>query len=280
MFKAIKKLFGSKQDRDVAKYQPVVEEVNAVFATLSGLSNDELRNRTLEFRQRIAEYLSSIDTEIISLNEQAEAEANFREKDRLYKEVDKLKEQRDEELEVVLNELLPEAFATVKEAARRLSEGPLKVTATEADRELAANPNKDHITIEGEEATYNNVWTAAGGEIEWKMVHYDVQLIGGMALHEGKIAEMQTGEGKTLVATLPAYLNGLSGQGVNVITVNDYLARRDAEWIGPLMEFLQLSISCIDYYKPHSPERRDAYNCDITYGTNNEFGFDYLRDNM
>lgn len=180
----------------------------------------------------------------------------------------------------MLKEILPEAFATVKEAARRLSEGEIRVTATDADRDLAANPKKDHITIEGDEAVYRNVYTAAGGEIEWKMVHYDVQLIGGIALHEGKIAEMQTGEGKTLVATLPAYLNGLSGQGVNVITVNDYLARRDAEWIGPLMEFLQLSISCIDYFKPHSPERRKAYQCDITYGTNNEFGFDYLRDNM
>ncbi|MEO0733857.1 MAG: preprotein translocase subunit SecA, partial [Bacteroidota bacterium] len=280
MLKALKKLFGSKQDRDVAKYQPIVEEVNEIFAGLSGLSNDELRNRTADFRQRIADYLSSIDAEIVRLGEEAEATEDFREKDRLYKEVDKLKEQRDEELEIVLNEILPEAFATVKEAARRLSQGAIRCTATQADRDLAGNPKKDHITIDGDEAVYSNKWTAAGGEIEWKMVHYDVQLIGGMALHEGKIAEMQTGEGKTLVATLPAYLNGLAQQGVHVITVNDYLARRDAEWIGPLMEFLQLSISCIDYYKPHSPERKAAYNSDITYGTNNEFGFDYLRDNM
>ncbi len=280
MFKALKKLFGSKQDRDVATYMPVVEQVNEVYAGLSSLTNDELRNRTLEFRSEISDYLADIDKEIIRLNEEAIAEPNFREKDRIYKEVDQLKKQRDEELEVVLKEILPAAFATVKEAARRLSEGEIRVTATQADRDLAANPKKDHIRIEGDEAIYSNVWTAAGGEIEWKMVHYDVQLIGGMALHEGKIAEMQTGEGKTLVATLPAYLNGLSQQGVHVITVNNYLARRDAEWIGPLMEFLQLSISCIDYYKPHSPERRAAYNCDITYGTNNEFGFDYLRDNM
>ncbi|MBC6995036.1 preprotein translocase subunit SecA [Neolewinella lacunae] len=280
MFSALKKLFGSKQDRDVAKYEPVVKEINDVFVTLATLSNDELRNRTLDLRKRVNDYLHNIDTEIAQLKERATTEADFREKDRIYKEVDRLVKQRDEELEVVLNDILPEAFATVKEAARRLSEGELRVTATQADRNLAANPKKDHIRIEGNEAIYSNKWTAAGGEIEWKMVHYDVQLIGGMALHEGKIAEMQTGEGKTLVATLPAYLNGLAGTGVHVVTVNDYLARRDAEWIGPLMEFLQLSISCIDYFQPNSPERRAAYECDITYGTNNEFGFDYLRDNM
>lgn len=281
MFKALKKLFGSKQDRDVAMYQPIVAEINEVYAGLSSLSNDELRNRTDEFRARIAEYLADIDQEVAGLKEQVEAEPDFREKERIYKQIDSLIETRDKELEVVLKEILPEAFATVKEAARRLTEeGELRVTATDADRDLAANAKKDHIIIEGDEAVYSNTWTAAGGEIVWKMVHYDVQLIGGMALHEGKIAEMQTGEGKTLVATLPAYLNGLSGQGVHVITVNDYLARRDAEWIGPLMEFLKLSISCVDYYKSHSPERRAAYQCDIVYGTNNEFGFDYLRDNM
>ena len=281
MFNALKKLFGSKQDRDVKLYQPVVDEINEIYATLSSLSNDELRHRTVEFRARIADYLADIDANIVRLSEEVEAEPDFREKERIYKEIDTLKETRDKELEVVLKEILPAAFATVKEAARRLTEdGQLRATATQADRDLAANPKKDHITIEGDEAVYSNTWTAAGATIVWKMVHYDVQLIGGMALHEGKIAEMQTGEGKTLVATLPAYLNGLSGQGVHVITVNDYLARRDAEWIGPLMEFLQLSISCVDYYKSHSPERRAAYNCDITYGTNNEFGFDYLRDNM
>jgi preprotein translocase subunit SecA len=281
MLKALKKLFGSKQDRDVALYTPVVGEINAVYVGLSSLSNDELRNRTDIFRAKIADYLSDIDTEVASLKEQVEEEADYRKKEGLYKQIDALKESRDKELEVVLKELLPEAFATVKEAARRLTEmGEIRVTATDADRDLAANPKKDHIRIEGDEAIYSNSWTAAGAAIEWKMIHYDVQLIGGMALHEGKIAEMQTGEGKTLVATLPAYLNGLSGQGVHVITVNDYLARRDAEWIGPLMEFLKLSISCVDYYKSHSPERRLAYNCDITYGTNNEFGFDYLRDNM
>jgi preprotein translocase subunit SecA len=280
MFKAIKKLFGSKQDRDVAKYQPVVEDINSIYAGLEKLSNDELRERTTEFRRRIAEYLSSIDEEIAKLEREGNEEPDFRQKDLIYKEVDRLQEQRNQELEVVLNEILPEAFATVKEAARRLSSGDLRVTATEADRELAANPKKGHVTIEGNEAIYSNEWMAAGGEIKGNMVHYDVQLIGGMALHDGKIAEMQTGEGKTLVATLPAYLNGLSGRGVHVVTVNDYLARRDAEWIGPLMEFLGLSIDCIDYHRPHSPERRAAYGKDITYGTNNEFGFDYLRDNM
>ncbi|TXF88703.1 preprotein translocase subunit SecA [Neolewinella aurantiaca] len=279
--KMLGKIFGNKQDRDVANYMPIVEEINRVYATLSAISNDELRNRTHTFRTRIAEHLSEIDASIARLKEEAQTEDSFREVDNIYKEIDSLKEQRDKELEVVLKEILPEAFATVKEAARRLTEqGELRVTATQADRDLAANPKKDHITIDGDEAVYSNTWTAAGGEIVWKMVHYDVQLIGGIALHEGKISEMQTGEGKTLVATLPAYLNGLSGQGVHVITVNDYLARRDAEWIGPLMEFLQLSISCIDYFRPHSPERKLAYKSDITYGTNNEFGFDYLRDNM
>ena len=279
--KFFQKVFGSKQDRDVATYQPLVEETNKVYATLRNLSNDELRARTPMLRARIAEYLADIDGQLDSLKEKAQAEEDFRRKDAIYKQIDELKKQRDEELEVVLKEILPDAFATVKEAARRFTEDErVAVTPTQADRDLAANPKKDHITIEDDKAIYSNKWTAAGGEIEWKMVHYDVQLIGGMALHEGKIAEMQTGEGKTLVATLPAYLNGLAQQGVHVITVNDYLARRDAEWIGPLMEFLQLSIDCIDYYRPHSPGRKEAYKCDITYGTNNEFGFDYLRDNM
>ena len=225
MFKALKRLFGSKQDRDVAIYQPVVEEINEIFAGLSSLSNDELRARTDTFRSRIAEYLSGIDEEIKKLRQEAEAEADFRQKDEIFKEVDRLEEQRNEELEVVLNEILPAAFATVKEAARRFTEGPLTMTATEADRELAAK--RDYVTIDEDgRATYSNTWMAAGGEIEWQMIHYDVQLIGGQVLHDGKIAEMQTGEGKTLVATLPAYLNGLSGRGVHVVTVNNYLAQR------------------------------------------------------
>ena len=279
MFKALKKLFGSKQDRDVAIYQPVVDEINTICAGLANLSNDDLRARTDTFRARITEYLSGIDTEIERLREEAEAEPNFRQKDELFKEIDRLSEQRNEELEVVLKELMPAAFATVKETARRFTEGPLTTTATEADRDLATR--RDYISIdENGRATYQDKWMAAGGEIDWQMVHYDVQLIGGQVLHDGKIAEMQTGEGKTLVATLPAYLNGLSGRGVHVITVNNYLARRDAEWIGPIMEFLKLSIDCIDNYRPNSAERVKAYAADITYGTNNEFGFDYLRDNM
>ena len=279
MFEALKRLFGSKQDRDVAAYQPVVDEINDIYQGLSSLSNDQLRARTDEFRARITDYLSEIDAEVEKLRADAKAEPDFREKDEIFKEIDRLGEQRNEELETVLKEILPAAFATVKEVARRFTEGPQTATATDADRELAAT--KDYVSVdEAGQVTYNNRWLAAGGEIEWNMVHYDVQLIGGQVLHDGKIAEMQTGEGKTLVATLPAYLNGLSGRGVHVVTVNNYLAQRDAEWIGPVMQFLKLSIDCIDLHRPHSPGRIRAYAADITYGTNNEFGFDYLRDNM
>jgi len=274
-------MFGTKYDRDVATYQPIVEEINEFYDVLAALSNDELRAKTLGFRTRIANYLSEIDEEIAALKKEAAEGTDVEAKEQLFKEIDALVKQRDEELEVVLKEILPEAFAVVKETAKRFSNNEtLRVTATEHDRKLAGNSKKGYINLEGEEAVWKNSWLAAGGEITWNMVHYDVQLIGGMVLHDGKIAEMQTGEGKTLVATLPAYLNGLSGLGVHVVTVNDYLARRDCEWIGPIMEFLFLTIDCIDKYKPHSPERIAAYGCDITYGTNNEFGFDYLRDNM
>jgi preprotein translocase subunit SecA len=266
--------------------QPIIDEINEHFAAYAQLSNDELRNKTRDFRARIAEHLSEIDAEIADIQARTKAQEDLYEKEALFADLDKLREQRDEELEIVLKELLPEAFAVVKETARRFTEEEeLVVTATDHDRELAAKgktdkSNKDYIKIDGDQAIYRTSWTAAGGEIDWGMVHYDVQLIGGMVLHEGKVAEMMTGEGKTLVATLPAYLNGLSGQGVHVVTVNDYLARRDAEWVGPIFEFLLLTIDCIDKYRPHSPERRQAYLNDITYGTNNEFGFDYLRDNM
>lgn len=285
MFKSItsglKNIFGTKYDRDVAIYQPVVEEINEEYEGLAALSNDELRAKTLDFRTRITAHLSEIDEEIASLKKEAAEGTDIEAKEQLFKEIDALIKQRDEELEVILKEILPAAFAVVKETAKRFSSNEtLRVTATEHDRKLAANSKKGYINLEGEEAVWKNSWLAAGGEITWNMVHYDVQLIGGMVLHDGKIAEMQTGEGKTLVATLPAYLNGLSGLGVHVVTVNDYLARRDCEWIGPIMEFLFLTIDCIDKYKPHSPERIAAYHCDITYGTNNEFGFDYLRDNM
>ena len=285
MFKSIadslKKIFGSKQDRDVAGYSPVVEEINEFAASYRSLSHDELRRLTLDFRRRIAEHLSEIDEEINKLHDEAVAAEDLAEKEDIFAAIDKLKKQRDEELEIILRELLPEAFAVVKETARRFTENAvIRVTAMEHDRELAARAGKPYVRIEGDEAVWQNRWNAAGAEIVWNMIHYDVQLIGGMVLHDGKIAEMATGEGKTLVATLPAYLNGLSGQGVHVVTVNDYLARRDSEWIGPIFEFLLLTIDCIDKYRPHSPERMRAYRADITYGTNNEFGFDYLRDNM
>ncbi len=281
MFSAFKKLFGSKQDRDLKRYYPLVDEINQICASLSVLSDDALRHKTVEFRQRIADYLQGIDAEVAKLREQITTEENLQQQELIFKEIDQLQEQRNTELEVVLNDILPEAFAVVKETARRFANNEsISVQATDQDRELAANPKKTYLSIEGDKAVYKNKWTAGGGEITWDMVHYDVQLIGGMVLHDGKIAEMATGEGKTLVATLPAYLNGLSGRGLHVITVNDYLAKRDAEWIGPVMEFLQLTIDCLDHYQPNSPQRRKAYQADITYGTNNEFGFDYLRDNM
>lgn len=279
--KAVQKIFGSKYEKDINTYMPYVHEINDHFEQLRSLSNDELREKTHHFRQRIADYLTEIDNEIAALREDALNEENLDNKEAFFDEIDNLTKERDKILEEVLREILPEAFAVVKETARRFSENEtIRVTTTEHDRELAAQSNKTYVTIEGNQAIWKNSWVAAGGDITWNMVHYDVQLIGGMVLHDGKIAEMATGEGKTLVATLPAYLNGLSGQGVHVITVNDYLARRDCEWVGPIFEFLFLTTDCIDKYRPHSPGRKKAYRCDITYGTNNEFGFDYLRDNM
>jgi len=277
----IKKIFGTKYERDVASYQPLVDEINEEFEKLADISDDELRNKTQVFREYIREYLTEIDEEINATNREAQEAEDLQQKEALFNELDALKEERDNLLEEALKEILPEAFAVVKETARRFKDNDtITVTATQHDRDLAATSGKTYISIEGDKAIWKNEWMAAGGDITWNMVHYDVQLIGGMVLHDGKIAEMATGEGKTLVATLPAYLNGLSGQGVHVVTVNDYLARRDAEWIGPIMEFLFLTIDCIDKYRPHSPQRVNAYKCDITYGTNNEFGFDYLRDNM
>ncbi len=279
MFNVLKKIFGTKYDRDVKEYSPRVAIINEHFQKLKSLSNDELRNKTIQFRSRIAEYLAEIDGEINTLKNQADEMKDVLKKESLFEQIDELKKERDTELEKVLKEIQPEAFAVVKETARRFMENTeLRTTVTDHDRELAIK--KDYISIEGNEVVWQNSWVAAGGAITWNMLHYDVQLIGGMVLHDGKIAEMQTGEGKTLVATLPAYLNGLSGLGVHVITVNDYLARRDSEWVAPIFEFLFLTIDCIDKYKPHSEGRVKAYNCDITYGTNNEFGFDYLRDNM
>ena len=282
MLGIISKIFGgSKSEKDVKQILPVVEKSNRFFAEYQALSNDQLRNKTAEFKTRIKEHLSTIDADIATKNSEAEAlpVADINGRDTIYKEVDELKKGRDGEIEKILKEILPEAFAVVKETASRFKENEvLAVTATDLDRELAAK--KDHISISGDEAFYKNTWTAAGGLVTWNMLHYDVQLIGGAVLHSGKIAEMATGEGKTLVSTLPAYLNALAGEGVHIVTVNDYLARRDSEWNGPIFEWLGLRVDCIDKHEPNSDARRNAYNADITYGTNNEFGFDYLRDNM
>ncbi|MGV3547015.1 MAG: preprotein translocase subunit SecA [Pedobacter sp.] len=274
------KIFGSKSERDIKALQPIVAQINEEYAKLSSLTNDELRNKTIEFKATIATALADIDGKIADLKTQAESpELSLTEKTNLYDEVDALGKERNTELEKVLKEILPQAFAVVKETSRRLSENEqLEVTATPFDREIAAR--KSNVKIVGDKALWANRWDASGTEVVWNMVHYDVQLIGGMVLNSGKIAEMATGEGKTLVSTLPAYLNALAGQGVHIVTVNDYLARRDSEWNGPLFEFHGLSVDCIDKHQPNSEERRKAYLADITYGTNNEFGFDYLRDNM
>lgn len=272
---------GSKSEKDVKAIMPLVTKINQNFEAYQSLSNDQLRNKTAEFRQRIKEYLTEIDTQIADTNKKAE-DLPFDDlvgKDAIYQEVDKLKKDRDKKIEEILNEILPEAFAVVKETARRFKENSEIIsTATQLDRDFSVE--KNYITIDGDKSVYKNTWMAAGGQVTWNMVHYDVQLIGGAVLHQGKIAEMATGEGKTLVSTLPAYLNALAGEGVHIVTVNDYLARRDSEWNGPIFEWLGLRVDCIDKHQPNSEERRNAYYADITYGTNNEFGFDYLRDNM
>lgn len=280
MLKFLSKLFGSKSERDIKVIQPLVTKIKEEYSKLADLTHDELRAKTAEFKSRILAYLEDIDTEIADLKGRAEVDTeDISVKTELYEQVDKLVKERDKKLEEILLEILPEAFAVVKDTARRLTENSvIEVTANEFDRELAAR--KPHVTIQGDKAHWKNSWSAAGTDITWNMVHYDVQLIGGIVLHQGKIAEMSTGEGKTLVGTLPTYLNALSGQGVHIVTVNDYLAKRDSEWNGPLFEFHGLSVDCIDKHQPNSPQRRNAYKCDIVYGTNNEFGFDYLRDNM
>ncbi|WP_316769334.1 preprotein translocase subunit SecA [Pedobacter frigiditerrae] len=274
------KIFGSKSERDIKALQPLVQQINEEYAKFSSLSNDELRAKTTEFKATITEALAEIDTKIADIKTGAEnQELSLQEKTAMYDEVDALGKQRDVELEKVLLQIMPSAFATIKETSRRLSENEqLEVTATQFDRDYAAR--KSNVKIVGDKALWANKWDASGTEVLWNMVHYDVQLIGGMVLNSGKIAEMATGEGKTLVSTLPAYLNALAGQGVHIVTVNDYLARRDSEWNGPLFEFHGLKVDCIDKHEPNSQQRRDAYLADITYGTNNEFGFDYLRDNM
>jgi len=278
----LSKIFGgSKSEKDVQKLTPIIEKTNQFFESYKGLSTDALRMKTAEFKNRIKEKLRATDEAMLSLKNKADAltESEIQEKDSMYQEIDQLRKNRDKQIEEVLKEIHPEAFAVVKEAARRFTENEeVQATATELDRTLA--PKRPHMRIEGDQVFYKKSWMAAGGQVTWNMVHYDVQLIGGSVLHEGKIAEMATGEGKTLVSTLPAYLNALAGEGVHLITVNDYLARRDSEWNGTLFEFLGLTVDCIDKHTPNSETRRNAYLADITYGTNNEFGFDYLRDNM
>ncbi|MBP3944171.1 preprotein translocase subunit SecA [Sphingobacteriaceae bacterium WQ 2009] len=280
MLKFLSKIFGSKSERDIKGIQPLVEQIKAEYAKLSNLTNDELRGKTAEFKNRIQEYLADIDKEISDLKTEADQDnLDMNVKTDIYDKVDKLSKDRDKKLEEILLTILPEAFAVVKETARRYTElKSIEVTATDFDREIATR--KANVVIKGDTAVWANTWLAAGAEVTWNMVHYDVQLIGGIVLHQGKIAQMATGEGKTLVGTLPTYLNALSGQGVHIVTVNDYLARRDSEWNAPLFEFHGMSVDCIDQHQPNSPQRRKAYASDIVYGTNNEFGFDYLRDNM
>ena len=278
--KGIAKVFGSKADRDLKTITPYVDKINAEFAKLNNVSNDDLRNKTSELKAQIAEGLKEIDDKIIQLTEDVKnPELDIETKDLLFNQIDEQEDKRNEELEKILLDILPTAFAVVKETARRFKDNSsVEVTAGYKDREFASQ--YDHVEIEGDKAIWYNEWKAAGVDVMWSMVHYDVQLIGGIVLHQGKISEMATGEGKTLVATLPTYLNALAGRGVHVVTVNDYLAKRDSEWMAPIFRFHGLTIDCIDKYRPNSAERRAAYNCDITYGTNNEFGFDYLRDNM
>ena len=279
--KAVGKIFGNKSEKDIKAVMPYVDKTNEIFTQLASLSNDELRNKTGEVKTRIDDYLKSIDEQVAALNKKVEEDRSLdiHEKDDIFKQVDALEEKRNEELEIVLLEVLPDAFAIVKETARRFKENEsLEVTATMHDKQYAAT--HDNTEINGDKAVWYNKWDAAGGEVVWDMMHYDVQLIGGVVLHKGMIAEMATGEGKTLVSTLPSFLNALSGRGVHLVTVNNYLAIRDSEWMAPLFEFHGLTVACIDKYEPHSEERKEAYEADITYGTNNEFGFDYLRDNM
>ncbi|MDH7444432.1 preprotein translocase subunit SecA [Aquimarina sp. 2201CG14-23] len=275
----LKVFVGDKSKKDIKEIQPKVELIKKAAQGVAALSDNELRAKTLEFKNLINEARAEINTKIDSLTDEADATEDIDRKEEIYGEIDKLKKDSYEVTEKTLNTILPEAFAIVKETAKRFAENDtITVEATAYDRELSGT--RDHITLDGDQAIWSTSWDAAGKEVKWDMVHYDVQLIGGIALHEGKVAEMQTGEGKTLVATLPVYLNALSGNGVHLVTVNDYLARRDSEWMAPIFQFHGLTVDCIDNHKPNSAERRAAYNADITYGTNNEFGFDYLRDNM
>ena len=272
------KILGSKGQRDLKEITPFVDKIKAAYVEIATLSNDELRARTEILKTRIQDYVA-VEVERI-----AELKANIEEteidlREKIYAEIDKLEKDITSKYEEILDEVLPEAFSIMKDTARRLTENSeVIVTANDFDRELATK--HDFLTIQGDQAHYKNEWTAGGTLIKWEMVHYDVQLFGGVVLHKGKISEMGTGEGKTLVATLPVFLNALTRNGVHLVTVNDYLSKRDSEWMGPLYMFHGLTVDCIDKHKPNSEERRQAYLADITFGTNNEFGFDYLRDNM
>ena len=278
--KFLKSLFGDKSTRDMKLIQPFVEKVKAISPTIEKLDNDALRKRTQEIRQHIQEAASEKKKQIAELKEKIE-DTPIDEREHLFSQIDKLEKEVLDIFEKELNQAMTEVYAIVKETARRFAQQEeTVVTANEFDRLLASNPKNDFITIQGDKAIYHNHWTAGGNDLKWEMVHYDVQLFGGVVLHQGKIAEMATGEGKTLVATLPVFLNALTGNGVHVVTVNDYLAKRDSEWMGPLYMFHGLSVDCIDKHQPNSDARRRAYRADITFGTNNEFGFDYLRDNM
>lgn len=275
----LKKVFGSKADRDLKQIRPVLNKVLEAYGPIDNLSNDELRAKTEELKARLRECEAPFEKRIAEIKAKLDEDIPVHEKENLATESDKLVKDEDSEIEKVLEEILPEAFAIMKSTARRFKENAtIEVTANDFDRALSIN--HDFVHIEGDKAVYQNHWIAGGNEVTWDMVHYDVQLIGGIVLHQGKIAEMATGEGKTLVATLPVFLNALAGKGVHVVTVNDYLSKRDSEWMGPLYMFHGLSVDCIDKHEPNSDARKRAYNCDITFGTNNEFGFDYLRDNM
>ena len=276
----LKSLFGDKSSRDMKLIQPLVEKVKAVYPEIQKLNNDELRAKTKELQHYVQSSADEQKKQIEELKAKIE-ETPIDEREDIFNQIDKLEKEVLDLYEKALDEVMPTAFSIIKDTARRFAENEETiVTATDFDRELAANPANDFVTIDGDKAIYHNEWTAGGNKLKWNMVHYDVQLFGGIALHQGKIAEMATGEGKTLVATLPVFLNALTGNGVHMVTVNDYLAKRDSEWMGPLYMFNGLSVDCIDKHQPNSEARRKAYQADITFGTNNEFGFDYLRDNM
>ncbi|MCO6025818.1 preprotein translocase subunit SecA [Prevotella cerevisiae] len=278
--KFLKSLFGDKSARDMKLIKPYVDKIKAAYPDIKKLTNDELRAKTNEIKKYVQDAAKPELDKIAELKAKIE-DTPIDERETIFDQIDKLTKEADDKYEVALNEVMPIAFSIMKDTARRFAENEeTVVTATDFDRTLASDPQKDFITIKGDKAIYHNEWTAGGNKIKWNMVHYDVQLFGGVVLHQGKIAEMATGEGKTLVATLPVFLNALTGKGVHMVTVNDYLAKRDCQWMGPLYEFNGLSVDCIDLHQPNSPQRRKAYQADVTFGTNNEFGFDYLRDNM